>query len=149
MSPRPGILFVDDELENVEIAAEILEETSDRPVRVATSVEEAVSLLHSEDWALVVMDVFIPLGDHPQKVLGPRARKVQEHIEHLGGLVLLEEIERLDPMPMVLTHTACTDHVLLELLGDRVSAKIPKPAPLDTLLHHLMDALSTLDSSET
>ena len=95
MSPRPGILFVDDELENVEIAAEILAETSGRPVRVATSVEEAVTVLHAETWALVVMDVFIPLGEHPQKVLGPRARKVQEHIEHLGGLVLLEEIERL------------------------------------------------------
>ena len=139
-----GILFVDDDPENVEIAAEILGESLEVPVKIAESVEDAVELLHTEPWAAVIMDLFIPLGDHPHRVLGPRARKYQEHVEHLGGLVLLEELERLPQRPIVVSHTACTDHVLLELFGDVVERRIPKPAPLDTLLQNLMEVLAPL-----
>jgi CheY-like chemotaxis protein len=139
---EPGLLFVDDEPENVSLAAEILEESLGIPVVVADTVEKAVELLHDRKWKAVVMDLFIPLGDHPHRVLGPRARRYQEHVEHLGGLVLLEEIDRLPDPPLVVSHTACTDHVLHELFGDRVERLIPKPAPLDTLLANLMDALS-------
>lgn len=138
----PGILFVDDEPENVKLAAEILGEALGVPVRVASTVEQAVELLHEAAWRAVVMDLFIPLGDHPHRVLGPRARRYQEQVEHLGGLVLLEEIDRLrGDRPVVVSHTACTDHVLLELFGDRVARRIPKPAPLDTLLSNLMEVL--------
>ncbi len=136
-----GILFVDDEPENIRLAAEILGEALARPVAVAHTVEEAVAKLLDADWDLVVMDLFIPLGDHPDRVLGPRARRYQEQVEHLGGLVLLEEIDRLPKRPIVVSHTACTDHVLLELFGDRVERKIPKPAPLDTLLQNLFEVL--------
>jgi CheY-like chemotaxis protein len=136
-----GILFVDDEQENVILAAEILGEALELPVVVATSVEEAVMHLHQREWALVVMDLFIPLGDHPDRVLGPRARRYQEQVEHLGGLVLLEEIGRLLVKPTVVSHTACTDHVLLEVFGDAVSRRIPKPAPLDTLLSNVMELM--------
>ena len=141
MSGNPGILFVDDEPENVSLAAEILAESLDMPVAVADSVEEAVARLHSAPWRAVVMDVFIPLGDHPHRVLGPRARRYQEHVDHLGGLVLLEEIERLPERPIVVSHTACTDHVLLELFGDLVERRIPKPAPMDTLLQNVFEVL--------
>jgi CheY-like chemotaxis protein len=140
-----GVLFVDDDLENVELAAEIVAEAAGRPVRVVSSVEEAVELLHDRPWALVVMDLFIPLGAHPHRVLGPRARRYQEHVDHLGGLVLLEEIDRLVKPPRVVSHTACTDHVLLDLFGDRVARRIPKPAPLDTLLQNLLEVLAELD----
>ncbi|MCB9662716.1 MAG: hypothetical protein H6732_01290 [Alphaproteobacteria bacterium] len=140
-----GILFVDDDPENVEIGAEILRETSGREVVVSTSVEDAVDLLHDRGWALVVMDLFVPLGEHPHRVLGRRAKRFQEHVDHLGGLVLLEEIDRMDPRPMVVSHTACTDKVLLDLFGDSVARRIPKPAPLDTLLHGVMEALAELD----
>ncbi len=137
---EPGILFVDDEPDNVRLAAEILGEALHIPVEVASSVEEAVELLHARPWKCVVMDLFIPLGDHPDRVLGPRARRYQEQVEHLGGLVLLEELDRLGgPRPTVVSHTACTDHVLLELFGDRVARRIPKPAPMDTLLHNLLE----------
>lgn len=142
-----GILFVDDDPEAVEIGAEILRETSGREVVVTESVEDAVDLLHARVWSLVVMDLFVPLGDHPHRVLGRRAKRFQEHVDHLGGLVLLEEIERMDPRPMVLSHTACTDKVLLDLFGDAVARRIPKPAPLDTLLHGVLEALSELDAS--
>ena len=67
-------------------------------------------------------------------------------MDHLGGLVLLEEIDKLKRKPRVVSHTACTDHVLLELFGQRVSGRIPKPAPLDTLLHDIMQALEDLPS---
>jgi len=134
-----GILFVDDELENVELVAEILGEALDTPVEMVPTVEEAVARLHSHPFDLVVMDLFIPLGDHPERTLGPRARRYQENVEHLGGLVLLEELERVDPRPRVISHTACTDHVLLEIFGDRVERRLPKPAPLDTILQNVME----------
>ncbi len=140
LKPAPGILFVDDDPENVAIVAGILGEALDVPVRVVDSVEQAVACLHDLPWRAVVMDLFIPLGDHPHRVLGPRATRYQGQVEHLGGLVLLEEIERLPIPPIVISHTACTDHVLLELFKDRVVARIPKPAPLDTVLHQVVDA---------
>lgn len=136
-----AILFVDDDPDNVSLCAEIVGEATGRVTRVVASVEAAVALLHDAPFALVVMDLFIPLGDHPHRVLGPRARRYQEQVEHLGGLVLLEEIDRLARRPMVVSHTACTDHVLLELFGDRVARRIPKPAPLDTLLQGVLDVL--------
>lgn len=140
----PGILFVDDEPENVALTAEILADALEVPVVVAETVKDAVRLLHERHWRAVVMDLFIPLGEHPQRVLGPRARRYQEQVEHLGGLVLLEELERLpEPRPLVVSHTACTDHVLLELFGDVVCRRIPKPAPIDTVLANLMEVLGT------
>lgn len=141
MEKMNGILFVDDELENVKIASEILQEALDEPVESVTSVELAVERLLEHPWRALVMDLFIPLGDHPRRVLGPRSRRYQDQVDHLGGLVLLEEVERLHYQPLVISHTACTDHVLLELFKDRVVRRIPKPAPLDTLLHNLLEVL--------
>jgi len=140
-----GVLFVDDEPDNIRIIVDILKDALDERVDAAHSVEDAVELLLARPYRLVVMDVFIPLGEHPNRVLGPRADKVQEHVDHLGGLVLLEEIDRLDPRPTVMAHTACTDHALLEIFGDRVVHRIPKPAPLDTLLRDVVDTLRSLD----
>lgn len=133
-----SVLFVDDDPENVELIASISEDIFDR-VAVVGTVEAAVRTLVSERWDIVVMDLFMPLGEHPSRTLGPRARKYQEHAEHLGGLVLLEELDRLPRRPIVISHTACTDHVLIELFGDRVARKVPKPAPLDTLLQVLVE----------
>lgn len=141
---KGGILFVDDDRENIAVCAEILAETSGRPVDVVETVEDAVERLHNGNWSLVVMDLFIPLGEHPHRMLGRAARRFQEHVDHLGGLVLLEEIEKLPKRPVVLSHTACTDHVLLALFGDRVAGRIPKPAPLDTVLHDVLEALRAL-----
>lgn len=143
-----GLLFVDDEVDNVSLAAEILAEALDMRVQVVDSVEGAVEALHRTDWRAVIMDLFIPLGDHPQRILGPRATGYQESVDHLGGLVLLEEIDRLDRRPIVISHTACTDHVLLELFGDRVARRIPKPAPMDTLLQNVMEVLRDAMASD-
>jgi len=142
MSDLPGLLFVDDEPENVRLVAEILGESLELPVEVVATVELAVEKLHEQPWRAVIMDLFIPLGDHPDRVLGPRAKGYQDDVEHLGGLVLLEEIARLADPPLVLSHTACTDHVLLELFGDLVARRIPKPSPIDTVLSNVMEALA-------
>jgi CheY-like chemotaxis protein len=139
---EPGLLFVDDEPENVRLVAEILGESLGLPVEVVDTVEQAVLRLHETPWRAVIMDLFIPLGDHAHRVLGPRAKRYQDDVEHLGGLVLLEEIDRLADPPLVLSHTACTDHVLLELFGDRVARRIPKPSPIDTVLSNVMEALA-------
>ncbi len=136
-----GVLFVDDELENVGLIAEILGEALEMPVYVEETVEGAVERLLESDLTAVVMDLFIPLGDHPHRILGPRATRYQDQVDHLGGLVLLEEIDRMAKRPIVMSHTACTDHVLLELFGDRVARRIPKPAPLDTLLRNVIDVI--------
>lgn len=142
MTTPSGLLFVDDETDNVDLAAEILADAFDEEVRVVDTVELAVEALLDKPWRAVIMDLFIPLGDHPNRVLGPRARRYQQDVQHLGGLVLLEEIERLEPRPIVVSHTACTDHVLLELFGGLVERRIPKPAPMDTLLQNLMEVLN-------
>ena len=63
-----SLLFVDDEPENVVLAAEILGDALGEPVEVALTVEDAVARLHEKTWKLVVMDLFIPLGAHPDRV---------------------------------------------------------------------------------
>jgi CheY-like chemotaxis protein len=135
------IVFVDDEPENVELVARTLAEALDAEVHVATTVEQAVELLHAAETDLVIADIFIPLGRSPKGTLGPRARRYAETVRHLGGLVLLDELDRVVPAPKVLAHTACTDFALLEVLGDRVHAKVPKPAPVDVLLRAALEAL--------
>ena len=135
------ILFVDDDPEHVTIVSEILRDALDAEVRVVGSVEEAVAALHHQEYAVVVTDIFIPLGDTPGQALGPRARRYRENLLHLGGLVLLDELDRVEPAPRVLAHTACTDFALLEVLGERVHARVPKPAPADVLLRAVIEAL--------
>ena len=88
----------------------------------ANSVEAAVRALHDITFDLVVTDIFIPLGSKPRDAMGPRSRRYEETVQHLGGLVLLDELDRVTPRPKVLAHTACTDMALIEILGDCVSA---------------------------
>ncbi len=135
------LLFVDDDPEHVERVAAILADALGAEGVVATSVEEAVTALHAAPVDLVVTDIFIPLGARPRAALGPRARRYEETVLHLGGLVLLDEIDRLPHPPRVLAHTACTDFALIEVLGERVAARVPKPAPVDVLLRAALEAL--------
>jgi CheY-like chemotaxis protein len=135
------LLFVDDDPENIEGVARTLRDALDADVVLAATVEAAVAELHRAPVDLVVTDVFIPMGTRPRDAMGPRARRYAEQIEHLGGLVLLDEIDRVDPVPLVLAHTACVDPVLVELLGEKVYARVRKPAPFEVLLDAVLDAL--------
>lgn len=135
------ILFIDDEPEQIAVAVDLVKEVLECETLVASTVEEAVSLLHDRPFDLIVSDIFIPLGAKPGGALGPRARRYKETVRHLGGLVLLDELDRVPNGPTVLAHTACTDFELIEILGDRVEARIPKPAPADTMLRAVLQAL--------
>jgi CheY-like chemotaxis protein len=135
------LLFVDDDPENVELVARTLREGLGAEVLVVTTVEEAVAALHTVPYDLVVTDLFIPLGHEHGGALGPRARRYAEQLEHLGGLVLLDELDRVEPAPLLLAHTACTDRILIELLGERVVARVRKPAPTEVLLDAVLSAL--------
>ena len=133
------ILFVDDDPENVEGVAAILKDALDLPIQVVGTVEEAVAVLQTGEIELLVTDIFIPMGP-PQGALGPRARKKAEDIEHLGGLVLLDELDRL-PECRLLVHTACVDRALLEVLGERSVERVRKPAPPEVLLEAILRIL--------
>lgn len=135
------ILFIDDDPEHVDFVSRLLSDALGAGVDVVSSVEDAVLALHAHTYALVVTDIFIPLGQAPRAALGPRSRRYAENLQHLGGLVLLDELERLVPRPRVLAHTACTDYALIDVLGNAVHAKVPKPAPPDVLLRAVLEAL--------
>ncbi|MEL6349639.1 MAG: hypothetical protein AAFV53_41430 [Myxococcota bacterium] len=135
------ILFVDDDPEHVQTVSEVIADALDAKVKVVGTVEEAVAALHADSYAVVVTDIFIPLGDDPRRTLGPRARRYAENLRHLGGLVLLDELDRIEPTPKILAHTACTDFELIEILGERVHERVPKPAPVDVLLRSVIAAL--------
>jgi CheY-like chemotaxis protein len=138
----PRLLFVDDDPEIVERVARTLRDALHAEIRVVTTVEEAVAALHAAPVDLVVTDLFIPLGDGGVSgPLGPRSRRYAENVAHLGGLVLLDELDRVEPAPILLAHTACTDRILIELLGERVVARVPKPAPMEVLLDAVLRAL--------
>ncbi len=136
-----NILFVDDDPQHVEVVQRTVTEALDAQVQVVTSVEEAVMALHSREFDLVVTDIFIPLGKAAREAMGPRSRRYEDTVQHLGGLVLLDELDRVNPQPKVLAHTACTDMALIEILGDCVTARVPKPAPVDVLLRAVIEAL--------
>ncbi len=135
------ILFIDDDLDHVEVVSRTVREALDAHVDVVDTVEAAVIAMHTHSYDLVVTDIFIPLGEKPRAALGPRSRRYQETLRHLGGLVLLDEVDRVDPAPKVLAHTACTDFALLEVLGEHVVGRVPKPAPVDVLLRAVLEAL--------
>ena len=134
------ILVVDDEPDLLEPSIQLLRVALEAEVKVVSSVDEAVQALHATPTDVVIADIFLPLGERPRELLGPRARRYAENLVHLGGLVLLDEIDRVEPAPKVLAYTACTDFALLEVLGDRVTARVPKPCPADVLLQAVMDA---------
>ena len=135
------VLFVDDEPHQVQHAKEILSEALDVEILLATSVAQAIEFLEQHQFAIVVTDIFIPMGKDVHNAFGPRARKYEDSMRHLGGLALLDYLERLQPPPPILAHTACTDHALIEVLGQHVVMRLPKPAPVDVLLTAVRDII--------
>ncbi len=135
------LLFIDDEPKYVESVTGILKESLDVEIVLVQTVRQAIHELSETKFDLVVTDIFIPLGPHPRDAMGPRSRKYADTVQHLGGLVLLDELDRVVPPPTVLAHTACTDVALLEILGGCVHGRVPKPAPVDVLLKAVIEAL--------
>ncbi len=66
-------------------------------------------------------------------------------MRHIGGIALLDSIEKMSDPPKILAHTACTDFALLEVLGEHVVGRIPKPAPIDVFIKEIHQALKESD----
>jgi CheY-like chemotaxis protein len=138
----PKLLFVDDEPDNLEWAISILKSSlPDVTIDFSETVEDAIQLLSDNQYDLMVMDIFIPMGKTASQTLGPRARKYQENMRHLGGLAILDFVERMPTKPRILSHSACTDFALIEVLGDIVYDRIPKPTAIDIFLSQIQKAL--------
>ncbi|RME22087.1 MAG: response regulator [Deltaproteobacteria bacterium] len=141
MIDGPHILFVDDEAAHATMLTGMLETVLDARVEVVTSVREAIERIQEDAVDLVITDVFLPLGDAPREVFGPRARRYASTLEHLGGLVLLDELDRMSSPPRVLAHTACTEHAVFEALGPRIAGRVHKPASAEQMLCCVLEAL--------
>lgn len=148
-----NLLFVEDEphliAEPVELLRDIYPEMD---IRTTETVEEAVRVLLEVEITLVVMDIFIPMQqtswESAATVMGPRAERYRENIRHLGGLALLDELERLNYRGDIILHTSCTDYELLQAiqgpggrLSEQISRRLPKPAPLDIMLSALSECI--------
>lgn len=135
------VLFVDDEEAHAHVVTGLLRTVLDAEVRFAPSVRQALEEVLAAPVDLVIMDLFMPLGEHPVQALGPRARRFQEQVAHLGGLVLLDELDRLRDPPRVLLHTASGEQALMEACGDRCHGRVFKPATAEHLLQAVLEAL--------
>ena len=140
----PKLLFIDDEPYNLELAVDILTEViEDCSIVVKETAHDSIQWLSENTADLIIMDIFLPLGQNLQETLGPRAKEYSEHLKHLGGIAILDFLEKNPHPPKVLTHTACTDFALLEILGDIVHDRIPKPASVEVLLDAIQKELAT------
>lgn len=131
------LLFIDDEPHNVSLVMEILQETFPQAqLQLAENAQDSIDLLSAQPWDLVIMDIFLPLGKL-EHTLGRRAEQYHDNLRHLGGLAILDFVEKMPQKPKIIAHTACTDYALIEVLGSVVDDRIPKPAPLDMLLQSI------------
>ena len=138
------ILILDDEHDEslaIALLAGTLRDALEFQVQIAATVPEALEVLEAGGIDLVITDVFLPINSRDHASLGRRARMFEEHFAHLGGLVLMDEIERLSSPPKVLVHTACTDAPLIEILDGMGHERVRKPAMPDVLLSATLGAL--------
>lgn len=144
----PQILFIDDEPYNLSMIVDMLPMViEDCTIHITETAKESTEWLSNNQPDLIVMDIFLPLGSKPQQRLGNRSHQFEENLRHLGGLAILDFIEKMIPKPLVLTHTACTDFSLLEILGDVVHERIPKPASMEMLMEIIQRALTSIETA--
>lgn len=135
------LLFVDDEPSHAQVVTGLLRTVLDAEVCFADSVQQALEQIQGAPVDLVIMDLFMPLGEQPGQCLGPRARRFEAHVDHLGGLWLLDELDRLRDPPRVLLHTASGEQALIEACGGRCHGRVFKPASAEHLLQAVLEAL--------
>ena len=79
-----NILFVDDEPHNIQAVQEILSEALDVTIHISTTVSDALERLENTSFALVITDIFIPMGKNLSRFVGPRARNCAGNASPLG-----------------------------------------------------------------
>ncbi len=94
------------------------------------------------EFDLVIMDVFIPIGENAEDTLGTRAKMYEGEYQHLGGLELLDFFSRMDNKPKILLHTACFDYNVISLFTEFVDDRLRKPASIDVFIDSVKEALN-------
>ena len=135
------ILFIDDQPDgHAPLIRTLREAFEDGEVAVADSLEAAREHLADGPWDVVVLDIFLPLTRRPEQP-GRLARKYEENVRHLGGLVILDDIARMRDPPPVLGHSEASDPELLQSIADHLVARVPKPASPAVLLRAILDVV--------
>ena len=139
----PNILFIDDSPEKYNVAFSILQATnSNVNIYLSSNVRSTVRLMCDVEFDLVVLDVFIPIGEGAEDTLGNRAKMYRGEYQHLGGLELIDFLNKMENKPQVLMHTACFDYDIISLFSEIVDDRIPKPASIDVLIKAITGALN-------
>ena len=138
-----NILFIDDSPERYNVAFSILQATNDNMnIYLASNVKSSIRLLCDVEFDLVIMDIFMPLGEDAEEVIGRRADIYVENLQHMGSLELLDFLRRMDTKPIILMHTACFDHDVISVFNEIIDDRIPKPAPVEVFIKSITEALN-------
>jgi|TARA_R110002012_G_C11252242_1_gene566888 CheY-like chemotaxis protein len=138
-----NILFIDDSPEIYNVAFSVLQSTHDNlNIYLSSNVRSTIRLLCDIEFDLVIMDVFIPIGENAEDTLGTRAKMYEGEYQHLGGLELLDFFSRMDNKPKILLHTACFDYNVISLFTEFVDDRLRKPASIDVFIDSVKEALN-------
>ena len=139
----PNILFIDDSPEKYNVAFSILQATQDNiNIYLSSNVRSTIRLMCDVEFDLVILDVFIPIGQGAEDTLGTRAKMYEGEYQHLGGLELIDFFNKMEDKPNVLMHTACFDYDIISMFSEIVSDRIPKPASIDVFIKAVVSALN-------
>ena len=139
----PNILFIDDSPEIYNVAFSILQATqNDMNVYLSSNVRSTIRLLCDVKFDLIILDVYIPIGEGAEDTLGGRAKMYEGEFQHLGGLELIDFLDKMENRPKVLMHTACFDYDIISMFNPIVDDRIPKPASIDVFINTIVRALN-------
>ena len=111
-------------------------------IYLASNVKSSIRLMCDVEFDLVIMDIFMPLGEDAEEVIGRRADIYVENLQHMGSLELLDFLRRMDTKPIILMHTACFDHDVISVFNEIIDDRIPKPAPVEVFIKSITEALN-------
>ena len=138
-----NILFIDDSPERYNVAFSILQATNDNlNIYLASNVKTSIRLLCDVKYDLVILDIFIPLGEGAEEVIGKRADVYTGELQQMGSLELLDFLRRMDERPTIYMHTACFDHNVISVFNEIIDDRLPKPAPIEVFIKSITEALN-------
>lgn len=128
------ILMIDDEPQYLIFHVQALEE--DFTVRIETDLDNAIELLNTQDFCLVILDLLMP----PKK----SERQMQVDDVRLTGVKLYHEIQNIklkstNKSIPVIVMSAVRDEQILSQLPKPIF--LQKPVPIDELLEAVKQAL--------
>jgi len=139
----PNILLIDDAPEKYNTAFGILQATQDNMnIYLSSNVRSTIRLMCDVKFDLVILDVFIPVGQGAEDTLGSRAKMYEGEYQHLGGLELIDFLNKMEDKPKVLMHTECFDYDIISMFSEVVDDRIPKPASVDVFIKEILRALN-------